>query len=81
MGWDYQLLTSVLGVTLLAHHLPDVARPWRFVLLATFFAIGLSIYDVMGRRAYGAFMAWSILTPCFLVLVGYLLHLRWRRLH
>ncbi len=81
MGWDYQLLTSVLGVTLLAHHLPDVARPWRVVLLATFFAIGLSIYDLMGRRAYGAFMAWSILTPCFLVLVGYLFHLRWRRLH
>jgi hypothetical protein len=80
LGWDYQFLTSVLAVTLLAHHLSDFNRALRWILLANLFVAGFSIYDLMGRAAYGAFMSWSILTVSFLLVVFYLVSLRWRRI-
>ena len=70
LGWDYQLLTSVLALTLLARHWTDFPRPSRLLLGATLFLIGFSIFDVMGRAAYEKFMGWSLLTPCFLLVMG-----------
>ena len=80
LGWDYQFLTSVLALTLLARHWTDFSRPWRLLLAANLFVIGLSIYDLMGRAAYQKFMAWSVLTASFLLVVGYLGYVRYRRL-
>ena len=40
--------------------------------------IGLSIWDLMGRAAYSAFMAASVLSVCAVVLVGVLVSLRLR---
>lgn len=79
LGWDYQFLTSVLALTLLARHWNDFPRPCRFLLGATLFFIGFSIYDVMGRAAYQKFMAWSLLTACFLLVISYLAYLRYTR--
>jgi hypothetical protein len=79
LGWDYQLLTSVLGVTLLAHHWGSLEVGHRSLLGACLFVAGFAIYDVIGRRAYGLFMSWSVLTVCFLVVAAYLLLLRRRR--
>jgi hypothetical protein len=80
LGWDYQLLTSVLAVTLLAHHRSRFTKAFRWVLLLNLFVAGFSIYDVMGRAAYGAFMGWSVLTVCFLLVAVSLGSLRWRRI-
>lgn len=80
LGWDYQLLTSALAVTLLAHRWLDLSVPARWILGIDFAVIALSIYDVIGRAAYRAFMSWSVLTVCFLVVVVYLARLRWSRL-
>jgi hypothetical protein len=80
LGWDYQFLTSVLALTLLARHWLHFPRPCRFLLAANLLLIGFSIYDLMGRAAYRKFMAWSVLTACFLLVVGYLGYLRYRRL-
>ena len=41
--------------------------------------IAFSIYDVMGARAYAAFMRLSIITVCYLVVIGALTTLRARR--
>ena len=30
----------------------------------------LSIYDVMGRAAYAAFMAWSVISVCYFVVIA-----------
>ena len=79
LGWDYQLLTSVLALTVLARHWTDFPRPYRWFLGATLFLIGFSIYDLMGGAAYQAFMAWSLLTLCFLIVTGYLAYLRYLR--
>ena len=42
--------------------------------------IGLSLFDLMGRERYAAFMAWSIITVCFVVLVSALVGLRVRKI-
>jgi alpha-1,2-mannosyltransferase len=79
LGWDYQLLMSVLAVTILVYHFFDYSRPWQILLVVNFCIISLSIYDVMGRSLYNSFMVWSVLTVNFLILVGYLGYLRFRR--
>jgi hypothetical protein len=79
LGWDYTFLMSLLATTLLVNHFysfPTVAR----VLLAMNFAIiALAVYDVLGRQAYASFMQWSVTTINFLVIVGGLAYLRFRR--
>jgi len=79
LGWDYQLLMSVLAVTILVYHFYDYSRPWQILLVVNFSVISLSIYDVMGRGLYKSFMAWSVLTVNFLILAGYLGYLRFRK--
>jgi hypothetical protein len=80
LGWDYQFLTSVLGVTVLARHWTDFPVWARALLAANLTVIGLSVYDLIGRAAYGRFMAWSVLTLSFVVVVSYLAFLRYRAL-
>ncbi|MEE9262843.1 MAG: glycosyltransferase family 87 protein, partial [Vicinamibacteria bacterium] len=79
LGWDYQLLMSVLAVTILVYHFFDYSRPWRILLVVGFCVISLSIYDVMGPSLCKSFMAWSVFTVNFLILVGYLAYLRLRK--
>ena len=80
MGWDYSLLMSVLGVSLLVLHFSDFEKPWRVALVANFSIISLTIYDLIGRELYGTFMMWSVLTVSFLVVLGCLAALRFRHL-
>jgi hypothetical protein len=79
LGWDYQLLMSVLAVSILVYHFFDYSRPWQIFLVVNFGVISFTIYDVMGRNFYKSFMAWSVLTVSFLILAGYLAYLRLRR--
>ena len=79
-GWDYVFLISTPAVAFLVNYeaeLPAVVRGITIVALAT---IGLSAYDVMGRAAYAAFMAASIVTVCYFVVIGALCTLRARRI-
>lgn len=80
LGWDYQFLTSVLAVTLLAHHLSRFSKTFRWLLLVNLFVAGFSIYDLMGPASYRAFMSFSVLTVSFLLVGFYLVNLRWRRI-
>jgi hypothetical protein len=55
--------------------LPRVARLATRVALAT---IALSVYDIMGRTAYGMFMSLSLITVCYFMVVAALYTLRRR---
>jgi multisubunit Na+/H+ antiporter MnhF subunit len=79
MGWDYQLLMSVLAVTLVVYHFFEFPKFWRVVLIVNFCVISLTVYDIMGRDLYRSFMASSVLTLCFLLFLGYVGYLRFRR--
>ncbi|MGH9461849.1 MAG: glycosyltransferase family 87 protein [Vicinamibacteria bacterium] len=78
LGWDYTLLMSVLAVTLIIKNYSHYSLPWRVVLVVNFCVIALSIYDLIGRPLYGAFMASSILTINFLIVIGFLVALRFK---
>lgn len=79
-GWDYVFLLATPAVVLIANEhdrLPAALRVLSAVTLAT---IGLSLYDVLGRERYAAFMALSVITVCFLVVILTLVCLRIRKI-
>lgn len=78
-GWDYVFLIATPAIVYIANYaglLPPGLRP---VALATFAVIGLSLFDLMGRRLYYAFMSLSIISLCFFVVIALLATLRARK--
>ena len=75
-GWDYVFLTSTPAIMLLVNY--DDLQPAgsRFVIRIALAAIGLTLYDLMGRASYGRFMSWSVITVCYFVVIGGLWRLR-----
>lgn len=79
-GWDYVFLLSTPAIMLLVNY-DDLNPPLsRLVIRVVLAAIGLSLYDIMGRAAYGRFMSLSTITLCYFVVVGGLWGLRRRRI-
>jgi hypothetical protein len=79
-GWDYVFLITTPAIALFANYddfLPGWLRWTTWTAVAT---IGLSLFDVMGRERYAAFMSLSVITICYLVLVAALIMLRARRI-
>ena len=80
LGWDYTLLVSALGVMILIHRFFEFFKFWRIVAAVNFLIITFSLYDIMGRELYARFMSWSVITINFLIIIGYLSVLRFRKL-
>jgi glycosyl transferase family 87 len=78
-GWDYVFLIGTPGVMLLIDDLPALPRGLRIATIVAIAVVALSIYDLMGRSAYSAFMRMSLVTVCILVEVAALITLRFRR--
>jgi len=76
LGWDYTFLAGMPAVILIVRYWTDIPKPWRFGLAINLAVIALSFFDLMGRQAYETFMALSLPTANFLILVGYLAALR-----
>jgi len=81
LGWDYTLLVSALGVMILIQSFFEYSKAWRVVLIVNFFIIAFSLFDIIGRELYAKFMSWSVITINFLILIGYLSFLRFRKLY
>ena len=79
-GWDYVFLLATPAVVLLTNSATDLGAPLRVILVVTLLTICLSLFDLMGRAAYARFMALSIISVCFLVVVAMLTLLRMRRI-
>jgi hypothetical protein len=75
-GWDYVLLIATPAVMYLANYLDRLPGPWRGLTIAAGLTIGLSLFDLMGRAAYAAFMGAAVISVCALVLAGVLVRLR-----
>jgi hypothetical protein len=78
-GWDYVFLIATPAVMLIVDNLHALPRGLRFASVAAIAVAGMSIYDLMGRQAYAAFMAASAITLCFLIELAALVALRFRR--
>ena len=75
-GWDYVLLVSTPAVMCLVNYFGDLPRRLRVVVGVSLATVGFSLFDLMGRTAYYAFMSLSVITLCYFVLVAALYHLR-----
>jgi len=80
LGWDYTLLMSVLGIMIIIQNFFQYSKFWRGFLVVDFFIISFSLYDILGKELYSAFMSWSVITVNFLILIGYLVYLRFRKI-
>jgi len=76
LGWDYTFLAAAPALMLVCRHF-DKYRPfWKTPLVLNSLIVSLSLYDVMGRNLYAAFMSVSIITVNFILFIGYLVYLR-----
>lgn len=78
-GWDYVFLVATPAVALIVNYDRELQPALRVATWVALLTIGLSLFDVMGREHYSAFMAWSVITICFLVVIAALAALRLRR--
>lgn len=76
LGWDYTFLAAAPAFMLICKHYGKYRPFWKGFLILNFLVISLSLYDIMGRQLYAAFMSTSIITLNFLALIGYLAYLR-----
>lgn len=78
-GWDYVFLVATPAVMLLVNYADRLPVALRIVTIAALATIGLTIFDLMGRARYAAFMSWSGITVCFFVVIAALAVLRFRK--
>ena len=80
LGWDYNFLMSLLGLTIVLRYFQNYTFFWKILLIVNLCIISLSLYDLLGRETYSLFMSWSVLTINFLLLIGYLSFLRIKKI-
>jgi hypothetical protein len=78
-GWDYVFLLATPAIALLVNYDDWLPAGWRMAAAVAVAVAAFSLFDIMGRRAYAAFMATSMLTICFLVVIAALHALRAER--
>ena len=79
-GWDYVLLLATPAVVCLVDRWSELGPAWRVLVAASLAAMGLTLYDVMGRSLYVSFMALSFVSVCAILLAVSLAHVRWKAL-
>jgi hypothetical protein len=78
-GWDYVLLLAAPAVVLLANHLNQMPGGLKVAVLVGALAMGLSVYDLMGRRLYTAFVELGLISLCASMLIFGLYAMRVRK--
>ena len=78
-GWDYVLLLAAPAVLLLADYGDRLPTGIRAAAIAAALTMGLSLFDVMGRNAYTAFMKTAAISVCACVLIAAVCSLRLRK--
>jgi Glycosyltransferase family 87 len=79
-GWDYVFLIATPAVTLVVNYDRDLPPVLRVASWLALVIVAFTLYDVVGKRVYGMFMAASVVSVCYLVVIGALSALRARRL-
>lgn len=78
-GWDYVFLLSTLATMLLINYRAKLPSVMKQPVTAALIVIAFSIYDLVGQAVYQRFMRLSIITICYLIVIGGLAALRWRK--
>jgi hypothetical protein len=78
-GWDYVLVVCTPAVVYLANYNDRLPRALRLLSVAAIAAIGLTLFDLVGRAAYYALIRMSVVTLGVLVVIALLGVLRVRK--
>lgn len=78
-GWDYVLLLAASAVVLLANYLDRLPAVMRAATMSAAAIMGLSVFDLLGREVYAAFMKTAAISVCACVLIAAVCSLRLRR--
>jgi glycosyl transferase family 87 len=77
-GWDYVFLVSAPAIMFLVNYADRLPAALRYSAATAVLVVAFSVYDLMGRTAYSRFMAMSVITVCYLVVIAALGGLRAR---
>jgi hypothetical protein len=75
-GWDYVLLLATPAVMCLLDRCSELSRPWQFAMGLALATMGLTMFDLVGREVYSAFMALAVVSVCALAVTLGLFQIR-----
>jgi hypothetical protein len=78
-GWDYVFLIATPAAMFVVNYDRDLPSAVRLGAWLALVIVAFTLYDVVGKRVYGYFMAWSAVSVCYLVVIGAMAALRWRK--
>ena len=79
-GWDYVFLIATPAIVFFVNYNRDLPAGLRVGAWFALVLVAFTLYDVVGKRAYSYFMAWSVVSVCYLVLFATVVVLRWRKI-
>lgn len=79
-GWDYVLVLATVAMVYVVNNIDRLPRALNLTAYSAIAAIGLSLYDLVGRRLLNILLELSVITIGMLVLMGTLVTLRMRKL-
>src|SRR5687767_5762468 len=79
-GWDYALILATTATACVVNDIDRLPRILRVLTIGAIAAIGLSLYDLLGRDLLYALLNLSVITIGMTVLIAALLTLRVRKL-
>jgi hypothetical protein len=79
-GWDYVVILATPAMVYVVNDIDRLPRLLRALTIAAVAAIGLTLYDLLGRRVLYALLDFSVITIGMIVLIAALVTLRTRRL-
>ena len=78
-GWDYVLVLATLVVLYVTNEFDRLPRALQALSIAGIAAVGLTLFDVLGRRLIYALLDVSVITIGMVALIGTLVSIRMRR--
>jgi hypothetical protein len=73
-------LIATPAIAVLANDYDRLPQPLRAITIVAVAAIGLVIFDLVGRTVHHTFMVWSGASLCFFVVIAALVVLRARKI-
>ncbi len=78
-GWDYTLVLATMAIVYVVNDIDRLPRTLRILTGAAIAVVGLSLYDLLGRRVLYMLLDWSVITLGVVVVIAALVTLRIRR--
>jgi hypothetical protein len=79
-GWDYVMVLATTAMVCVLNDIDRLPRFWRLLALAAIGVIGLTLYDLLGRRLFYAALTLCVITLGATALIASVVALRLRRL-